>query len=171
MNNIRKAKALGYTVEMHYVGLSDVQLAKQRIAERVEKGGHGIPDNVVEKRYGMSLDNLKEAIPLCDKVTVYDNSIEFVAVATFKNGNLVWVDDSLEADWFKVNVLEKLNCEHLIFSKESCDKCDKKTTLDSPHPTKKISLKSAVNRKKEVVEQRQADRQPQNPHKSSKYER
>jgi len=46
-----------------------------------------------------------------------------------------------------------------------------KKTLESPQPAKKMSLKSAINRKKEAVEKRQADRQPQNPHKSSEYER
>lgn len=171
MNNIQKAESLGYVVEMYYVGLVDAQLAKERVATRVKKGGHGIPDDVVEKRYSMSLENLNEAIPLCDKVIIYDNTNDFVKIAEFERGSMVWLADSLEADWFKSNVLDKLNCERSIFSKESCDKSDKKTTFDSPQPTKKISLKSAVNRKKEVVEQRQANRQPQNPHKSREYER
>lgn len=111
MKNIQKAKSLGYIVEMHYVGLSSAQLAKERVAMRVKNGGHGIPDDVIEKRYDLSLENLNNAIPLCEKVVIYDNTNDFAAVATFKNGSMVWFDASLEADWFKTNVLDKLNCE------------------------------------------------------------
>ena len=43
IKNIRRAKALGYIVELHYIGVDSVETAKQRVKNRVEKGGHGIP--------------------------------------------------------------------------------------------------------------------------------
>lgn len=137
MNNIQKAKSLGYVVEMHYVGLANVQLAKERVAMRVKKGGHGIPDEVIEKRYDWSIENLKKAIPLCEKVIIYDNSNDFIKIGKFEKGNILWVNESVEADWFKVNVLEKLNCECPNTFNELCDKSDKKTTFDSPQPKRK----------------------------------
>jgi len=45
---------LGYGIELHYVGVYSPEIAKQRIAERVKMGGHGIPDKDVEKRFGES---------------------------------------------------------------------------------------------------------------------
>ena len=47
---------------MPYVGIESDEIAKQRIAERVKMGGHGIPDRYVEKRYEESLRNLGEAV-------------------------------------------------------------------------------------------------------------
>ena len=47
---------------MPYVGIESSEIAKQRIAERVKMGGHGIPDRDVEKRYEESLRNLGEAV-------------------------------------------------------------------------------------------------------------
>ena len=36
INNIRKAKKLGYQIEMHYIGLDSVYIAKERVKQRVE---------------------------------------------------------------------------------------------------------------------------------------
>lgn len=44
IQNIKLAKSLGYKIELHYVGVASVDIAKERIAYRVSKGGHGIPD-------------------------------------------------------------------------------------------------------------------------------
>ena len=51
INNIRKAKKLGYQIEMHYIGLDSVDIAKERVKQRVEHGGHGIDEKDIEKRY------------------------------------------------------------------------------------------------------------------------
>lgn len=59
---------------MFYVGIENSEMAKERIKIRVKKGGHDIPDEIVEKRYHESLINLKKIAPLCDKLVVYDNS-------------------------------------------------------------------------------------------------
>ena len=46
---INIARSKGYSVEMHYVGLSSVDIAKERVAHRVSVGGHGIPEKYIEK--------------------------------------------------------------------------------------------------------------------------
>ena len=43
VKNIYKAKELGYFIELHYVGVESVEIAKDRVKHRVEQGGHGIP--------------------------------------------------------------------------------------------------------------------------------
>ncbi|MGL6216918.1 MAG: hypothetical protein ACRC36_02725 [Lacrimispora sphenoides] len=48
---IERARSQGYCIELYYLGVDSVELAKQRIAYRVSKGGHGIPDEDMEKRY------------------------------------------------------------------------------------------------------------------------
>lgn len=72
-------------IELHYVGVDSPEIAKQRIAERVKMGGHGIPDKDVEKRFGESLRNLHEIIDLCDLAALYDNTNEFRRFAIYKS--------------------------------------------------------------------------------------
>ena len=99
INNIRKAKNMGFTVRMYYVGLESADLAVARVADRVRVGGHGIEEKDIRKRYESSLQNLKTAIQLCDEVYVYDNTVSFQQVAIFKDG--VKITDTEMCGWLE----------------------------------------------------------------------
>ena len=51
LQSIPKWQSLGYRVELLFLVLPDVQLAKERVALRVSQGGHSIPDDVIERRF------------------------------------------------------------------------------------------------------------------------
>jgi predicted ABC-type ATPase len=55
---IKRARQIGYKVSLVYFWLSSPEEAKQRVANRVSKGGHHIPDDVVERRYYRGIYNL-----------------------------------------------------------------------------------------------------------------
>ncbi len=74
---------------MYYVGVDSVDIAKARIESRVLKGGHGIPDADVERRFSESIKNLPRAIELCDIVEIFDNTESFERVARYENGKCV----------------------------------------------------------------------------------
>ena len=69
-----EAKARGYEVELHYVRLGTPQGSIDRVAERVARGGHDVPQEDIVRRYERSLENLPSAIEKADKTTLYDNS-------------------------------------------------------------------------------------------------
>jgi predicted ABC-type ATPase len=100
IKNIDRAKSLGYEIELHYVGVESVDIAKKRIAYRVEHGGHGIPDEDVERRYGESFKRLKSVIDKCNLVVLYDNSETFNRFAIYKDGKLVNISDNTPL-WYK----------------------------------------------------------------------
>lgn len=100
VRNIKTAKEKGFFVKVNYIGLSSVEVAKQRIQDRVNKGGHGIPDDAVERRYVESFLNLKEVIPICDVIDVYDNTDSLRLVMSIENGVIVWKHKSLP-QWCK----------------------------------------------------------------------
>ena len=50
LKNIEKAKNRGYFIELHYIGVENVEIAKKRVAERIRRGGHGIPERDIERR-------------------------------------------------------------------------------------------------------------------------
>jgi predicted ABC-type ATPase len=99
-NTIEKAGNQGYYIELYYVGIDSVELAKERIAHRVSMGGHGIPDEDVEKRYLETFHNLKRVLPLCNLASLYDNTNIFRRVAIYKDGIPVRVSHNLP-DWFQ----------------------------------------------------------------------
>lgn len=100
LKNIVKAKQKGYIVEMFYVGLDSPEIAKERIKQRVANGGHGIPNEDVDRRYTESLLNLSKAIELCDLVSVYDNTDVIRRFAIYKNGQLCVLSRNVPK-WFR----------------------------------------------------------------------
>lgn len=86
ISNIKLAKEKGFYVTMNYIGVESVDIAKERVAIRVRKGGHGIPDEAIERRYGNSLENLSKVVSVCDKINIYDNSEMFKLVMVISNG-------------------------------------------------------------------------------------
>jgi len=76
VSTIKEAKALGYSVRLVYFWLNSVDLAKERVKLRVLEGGHNIPENVIERRYQLGLENLfRRFIPIVDYWMVFDNSM------------------------------------------------------------------------------------------------
>ena len=58
-----------------YFWLDTPLLAIERVAERVRRGGHNIPQDVIERRYVKGIKNLFNIfIPLCDFWSIHDNS-------------------------------------------------------------------------------------------------
>lgn len=99
LKTINKAKELGYELQLFYVGVDSSDIAKERIKNRVEKGGHDIENEIVEKRYYESLKNLKEIILKFDKVYLYDNSEKSKHIFSFSNNEILFKDKS--KNWSK----------------------------------------------------------------------
>ena len=86
IQNINKAKELGYMLEMYYVGINSPDLAKERVAYRMKNGGHGVSDKDIERRYYESLQNLKSVLHLFDNIYIFDNSNTFRSIAIYQKG-------------------------------------------------------------------------------------
>ena len=106
IRNILKAKELGYFIELHYVSLSSVEIAKDRVKHRVEQGGHGIPEKNIEKRYIETFQQLNRILKECNLIAFYDNTEGFRRFAICKNGVLVRLSHSVP-EWFSKVEIEK----------------------------------------------------------------
>lgn len=74
-NLISEARAKGYEITLLYFWLHSPEQAKERVAERVAKGGHHIADEVVERRYYRGIRNFfKMYSPVCDNWMLIDNT-------------------------------------------------------------------------------------------------
>lgn len=100
LNNIAKAKKRGYFIELHYIGVENVDIAKERVAARIKQGGHGIAEQDIEKRYIDTFENLKIVLPESDLAAFYDNTIEFRRFAIYKNGKPIRISHNVPM-WYE----------------------------------------------------------------------
>jgi predicted ABC-type ATPase len=74
---LRRCKAAGWRITLVFLWLPSPQAALDRVARRVRSGGHGIPHDVVVRRYWAGLTNMRHRyLPLAHLAFLYDNSDE-----------------------------------------------------------------------------------------------
>ncbi|HKV18520.1 MAG TPA: zeta toxin family protein [Mycobacterium sp.] len=71
---LRDAAAQGFEVRIWYVGLASPQDHIARVAQRVSRGGHDIPESTIRRRWRHSRQNLIALLPDLTELRVYDNS-------------------------------------------------------------------------------------------------
>ena len=106
LKTIDKAKELGYELQLFYIGVNNPEIAKERIRNRVEKGGHNIADEIVEKRYYESLKNLKQVITKFDEVYLYDNSIKYKHIFSFINNKILYKEKNVNWSKDAIEIIE-----------------------------------------------------------------
>lgn len=75
VNLVKRAQSQGYRVSLLYFWLNSPELAMRRVAERVSKGGHDIPEEIIRRRYTAGINNLfKLFMPVVDYWAIFDNS-------------------------------------------------------------------------------------------------
>jgi predicted ABC-type ATPase len=86
-------KASGYRVSVTFLWLRTVDIAIERVAERVRLGGHSIPEETIRRRYEGGLKNLFELyIPVTNAWRVFNAAPkEPLEIARYdeKNGEII----------------------------------------------------------------------------------
>lgn len=65
----------GTQISVYYIGLNSVELNIERVAARVERGGHDIPIDKIRQRWDGSILNIVKLLPSLNILRVYDNSM------------------------------------------------------------------------------------------------
>lgn len=72
---VERARQKDYRVSLLYFWLNSPELAMRRVEERVSKGGHGIPQSTITRRYAAGIKNLFLLfVPRVDYWAIFDNS-------------------------------------------------------------------------------------------------
>ncbi len=72
---IENTRKKGYDITLIYFWLNHPDLAVERVKNRVEAGGHNIPENVIRRRYWSGIHNLFHLyMPLTDRWLLINNS-------------------------------------------------------------------------------------------------
>jgi predicted ABC-type ATPase len=106
------AAAQGFEVRVWYVGLASPDLHMERVRNRVQAGGHDIPESSIRRRWRHSRLNLVQLLPHLTELRVFDNSADAdpkaghaprpVVVLHLDHGDIVGPPDlSSTPDWAK----------------------------------------------------------------------
>lgn len=71
---IKQAKEKGFKIYLYFISTRSPTINENRVENRALTGGHSVPLEKINSRYYKCLDNLYDAIKLCDKVFLFDNS-------------------------------------------------------------------------------------------------
>lgn len=72
---LKTLRVLGYETYLFYYWLDSPELAIRRVAHRVKRGEHHVPDEDIRRRYARSVRNFVELYrPVADHWEVYDNT-------------------------------------------------------------------------------------------------
>ena len=98
---VAAAKAKGYQIILVFIHLENSTLNIARVSQRVNQGGHNVPNDKVINRIPRTLDAIKRTLPLVDEFHLLDNSsaeYPFKRLAVIKNQQLIQKEDPLP-DW------------------------------------------------------------------------
>lgn len=89
---LRACRAAGYRVTFIFLWLPSPQFAMQRVAQRVARGGHHIPEDTVVRRYAAGMYHMRDVfLPLADVASIYDSSGEYPLPIAEKRASVPFV--------------------------------------------------------------------------------
>lgn len=96
---LREMRAAGYRIRLDFLWIPTLDLTRDRMKQRVAKGGHDIPDEVQRRRFHLGVRNLAELYrPLVDRWRLFENTKEQPhLVAEEENGRFSVADAPLLA--------------------------------------------------------------------------
>ena len=99
-----KLKEKGYRINLFFLWIGKADLAIERIADRVRKGGHSIPENVVRRRFAKGLTNFVNLYrPILDSWFIFDNSRAIPRLVAFeKSGKREILDSEVFDKIFRI---------------------------------------------------------------------
>ncbi len=91
---VTKAKTLGFEFQLIYVILKSADLNVERVALRVRRGGHHVPEAKIRSRYTKSLGQLRWFFDHSNQAMIYDNSGAEPRLVGQKSKGMSWLDIS-----------------------------------------------------------------------------
>jgi predicted ABC-type ATPase len=93
---IQEAKDLGYKIAVYHVNVSSADVSIDRVQNRVNQGGHDVPEDRIRGRYERNQPLIREAVLTANRGQVFDNSITNKPpelALKFERGQLTYVSE------------------------------------------------------------------------------
>jgi len=108
---LKYAQRLRFRTYLYFIATDNPDINISRVQNRVRRGGHGVPENRIVKRYHASLSLLIEAIRHTNRAYIFDNSGEGQAhtwLAEVTEGKELEMKTARMPAWFKHAVWDKI---------------------------------------------------------------
>lgn len=99
----------GYSAYLYFICTDSPVVNVSRVHNRVEKGGHEVPENKIIDRYSRALNNLHLAIEHCYRAYIFDNSGKEQILITEVFKGVVEIKTNNLPNWFLEYVLPHLS--------------------------------------------------------------
>jgi predicted ABC-type ATPase len=103
---LEDAQKHGYRTYLYYVCTESSLINVDRVASRVSKGGHAVPDKKITERYDRSLKLLSKAVAFTNRAYFFDNSSKqgHRLIAEYEAGRMTRASQELPG-WFVNHLL------------------------------------------------------------------
>lgn len=92
---LREMREAGYCIRLDFLWIPDLDITRGRVKQRVRKGGHDIPDEVQQRRFGKGLRLLLEHYrPLVHYWRIFDNTGRNPHLVVEEEGDCLRVADA-----------------------------------------------------------------------------
>ncbi len=117
---LRMMRAAGYHVWLDFLWIPDLAITRQRIRQRVAKGGHNIPDDAQQRRFHLGVRNLVGVYrPLIDHWRLFENTGDRPRlVAEEDQGQLVVADGAMLARIERISTVTFVSAKEGKFVEE-----------------------------------------------------
>lgn len=108
MKILEKAQSLGYRTYLYYIATDDPSINISRVKNRVNFGGHPVPEEKIVSRYYRSLELLPKALRFTNRAYVFDNSTdsaEAIWLAEVTDGQFLEIKTGRIPAWFQRAVM------------------------------------------------------------------
>jgi len=105
---LTRAREAGFRVYLYFVSTGDSLVNVARVRQRVQEGGHDVPEDKILERYGRSLDLLSSAVRASDRAYIFDSTgptLQLVASVTA--GKHIEVHSGTVPEWVDRHLLSK----------------------------------------------------------------
>lgn len=101
---IRAAKQQGYRTYLYFIATESYKLNIERVQLRVQQGGHNVDNTKVKERFFRSLELMKQAVSVCDRSYIIDNTYSFNLVYEIEKGSKVLKKSDKIPLWVSENI-------------------------------------------------------------------
>jgi predicted ABC-type ATPase len=113
IKEIEIAKKANFKIYFYFISTSDPVINSQRIKNRVETGGHDVPNDKINERYYRTMNNLFTAFKISDRAYLFDNTSEksnnyFNFFVEKKENSIYFTNSNFVPQWFDEFVLKRL---------------------------------------------------------------
>ena len=106
---LQLAHKKGFKNYLYFISTESADINVDRVAARVDKGGHSVDENKIRERYTRSMDLLSSMVPYCHRCFILDNSgKQYRQILEIVDGAEIKVLDDDVPEWVMTYVVDKL---------------------------------------------------------------